>query len=149
MRHGGRVIYEPAASSREDAVPVAGELARRTRMSAGRVMALSELRDLPPGFAWRALSHKYGRLALPFLLLGALLSSLSLSRRRGYRARGGRAGRRATRPGRWRSAGIVPPGRAGRLARAAGQFTLGNVAVALGVVRGLRGRQKAHWDPVR
>jgi hypothetical protein len=148
VRHGGRVVYEPAASSREDAVPVAGEVARRTRMSAGRVMALSELRDLPPGFAWRALSHKYGRLALPFLLLGALLASLSLSRRRGYRALAG-AQVAVYASGALAVSGRVPPGRAGRLARAAGQFTLGNAAVALGVVRGLRGRQSVHWDPVR
>ncbi len=148
VRRGGRVVYEPEASSHEDAVPMAGELARRTRMSAGRVMALSELRDLPPGFAWRALSHKYGRLALPFLLLGGLASSLALARHRPYRlAAGLQAGAYAT--GGLAVAGFVPPGPAGRLARAAGQFTLGNVAVALGVVRGARGRQKAHWTPVR
>jgi hypothetical protein len=148
VRRGGRVIYEPQASSREDAVPVAGEVARRTRMSAGRVMALTELRDLPPGFAWRALSHKYGRLALPFLLLGALLGSLSLSGRRGYRALAlAQLGFYAT--GALAVGGSTPPGKAGRLARAAGQFTLGNAAVGLGVVRGLRGRQSVHWDPVR
>jgi len=148
VRRGGRVVYEPEASSREDAVPVAGEVARRTRMSAGRVMAFTELRDLPAGFAWRALSHKYGRLALPFLLLGGLLSSLSLARRRPYRlAAAAQAGAYAT--GALAIAGVVPPGPAGRLARAAGQFTLGNVAVALGVIRGARGAQKAHWDPVR
>ena len=148
VRRGGRVVYEREASSHEDAVPVAGEMARRTRMSAGRVMALSELRDLPAGFTWRALSHKYGRLALPFLLLGVLASSLALSRRRPYRlAAGVQAGAYAT--GGLAVAGVVPPGPAGRLARAAGQFTLGNVAVARGVVRGARGRQKAHWEPVR
>jgi poly-beta-1,6-N-acetyl-D-glucosamine synthase len=148
VRRGGRVVYEPAASSHEDAVPVAGEMARRTRMSAGRVMALSELRDLPAGFAWRAVSHKYGRLALPFLLLGGLTSSIALARRRPYRlAAGLQTGAYAT--GALAVAGITPPGPAGRVARAAGQFTLGNVAVALGVVRGARGRQKAHWQPVR
>jgi biofilm PGA synthesis N-glycosyltransferase PgaC len=148
VRRGGRVVYEPAASSREEAVPLKGEVARRTRMSAGRVMSLAELRDLPPRFAWRALSHKYGRLALPFLLLLGLVSSLTLARRRPYRlAAGLQAGAYAT--GALAVAGVVPPGPAGRLARAAGQFTLGNVAVALGVVRGARGRQKAHWDPVR
>jgi biofilm PGA synthesis N-glycosyltransferase PgaC len=148
VREGGRVVYDPRASSREEAVPVAGEIARRTRMTAGRVMSLSELRSLPLGFAWRALSHKYGRLALPFLLLAVLVSSLSLFRRRPYRiAAEAQAAMYVT--GALATAGIVPPGRAGRLARAAGQFTLGNVAVALGVVRGVRGRQGVTWDPVR
>jgi hypothetical protein len=117
-------------------------------MTAGRVMALSELESLPPGFAWRALSHKYGRLALPFLLLALLVSSLTLVRRRPYRlaaaAQGG-----AYLTGALATAGVVPPGRAGRVARAAGQFTLGNVAVALGVIRGVRRRQGVTWDPVR
>ncbi len=148
VRRGGRVVYEPEASSHEERVPATGELARRSRMSAGRVMALSELRDLPLGFAWRAASHKYGRLALPFLLAAALASSLALVPRRPYRTlAAGQAAFYAT--GALASAGAAPPGAAGRLARAAGQFTLGNVAVALGVVRGIRGRQSAHWDPVR
>jgi hypothetical protein len=148
VRTGGRVVYEPRASSREEAVPVAGEVARRTRMTAGRVMALSELQSLPRGFAWRALSHKYGRLALPFLLLAVLASSLTLFRRRPYRL-AAEAQTATYLTGALATAGVVPPGRAGRLARAAGQFTLGNVAVALGVIRGVRGRQGVTWDPVR
>jgi cellulose synthase/poly-beta-1,6-N-acetylglucosamine synthase-like glycosyltransferase len=148
VRQGGRVIYEPAASSKEDAVAPSAEVARRSRMSAGRVMALSELRDLPAGFAWRALSHKFGRLALPFLLLGALLSSLSLARRRRYRALAA-AQIAVYGAGALASRGYAPAGPLGRLARAAGQFTLGNAAVAVGVVRGLRGRQTVRWDPVR
>jgi glycosyltransferase involved in cell wall biosynthesis len=148
VRRGGRVVYEPRAASREDALGAAAEVARRSRMSAGRVMALSELRDLPRGFALRALSHKYGRLALPFFLAGALVASLTLSRDRRYRVLaalqlavyGG---------GALACAGVVPPGPAGRMARAAGQFTLGNAAVGAGVVRGLRGRQDVRWDPVR
>jgi biofilm PGA synthesis N-glycosyltransferase PgaC len=148
VREGGRVVYEPEASSSEEAVPLRGELARRTRMSAGRVMSLSELRGMPARFVWRALSHKYGRLALPFLLLAALVSSLSLARRRPYGAlAAAQAGVYAT--GALAAAGAVPPGPAGRVARAAGQFTFGNVAVALGVLRGLRRRQGVTWDPVR
>ena len=148
VRSGGRVVYEPDASSSEEAVPLQGELARRSRMSAGRVMSLVELRDLPRGFAWRVLSHKYGRLALPFLLVAALVSSLSLARRRPYGAlAAAQAGLYGA--GALATAGVVPPGPAGRLARAAGQFTFGNAAVALGVVRGLRKRQGVTWDPVR
>src|SRR5215207_9191223 len=125
VRGGGRVVYEPRASSLEPELDATAEVARRSRMGAGRVMALRELRTLPPGFAWRVASHKFGRLLLPFALLGALASSLALWRRRPYRllallqlgAYG--AGAAAAR-------GVVPPGPLGRLARMLGQFTLGN-----------------------
>jgi hypothetical protein len=46
------------------------------------------------------------------------------------------------------AAGIAPPGRLGRLFRGLGQFTLGNAAVAIGVLRGLRGRQSEMWEAV-
>jgi biofilm PGA synthesis N-glycosyltransferase PgaC len=148
VREGGRVIYEPRACSLEPELDATAEVARRSRMGAGRVMALGELRNLPPGFAWRAASHKFGRLLLPFALLGALASSLALWRRRRYRllallqlgAYG--VGAAAAR-------GVVPPGPLGRVARMLGQFTLGNAAVAIGVVRGLRRRQSTRWEPVR
>jgi cellulose synthase/poly-beta-1,6-N-acetylglucosamine synthase-like glycosyltransferase len=148
VRRGGRAIYEPEAASNEEALPAGAELARRSRMGAGRVMALSELRGLPPGFALRVLSHKFGRLALPFLLLTALASSTSLAARDPYRklvfAQAAAYG-----TGALAAAGVAPPGPPGKLARAAGQFVLGNAATALGVIRGLRGRQSVRWQPVR
>jgi hypothetical protein len=148
VRKGGRAVYEPAAASSEEALPPEAEIARRSRMGAGRVMALSELKGLPTDFALRVLSHKFGRLALPFLLLTALLSSLSLAGRRPYR---GIAIAQAAvyASGVLASAGLSPPGPLGRLTRAAGQFLLGNVAIAVGVVRGLRRRQSVRWEPVR
>ena len=36
-----------------------------------------------------------------------------------------------------------------KLARACGQFVLGNYAVGVGLVRGLRKAQGIRWDPVR
>jgi cellulose synthase/poly-beta-1,6-N-acetylglucosamine synthase-like glycosyltransferase len=147
VRAGGRVIYEPLAASEEPPPSARGEVARRSRMGAGRVMAAAELRGLPAGFAMRIVSHKLGRLALPFLLLGCLLASLALSGHGAYRAiailqllaygAGGLA-----------AAGIAPPGRLGRVCRGLGQFVLGNVAVGIGVVRGLRGRQSVVWEQV-
>jgi cellulose synthase/poly-beta-1,6-N-acetylglucosamine synthase-like glycosyltransferase len=147
VRAGGRVIYEPLAASEEPPPSARGEVARRSRMGAGRVMAAAELRGLPAGFAMRVVSHKLGRLALPFLLLICLLASLALSGSSGYRALailqlaayavGGLA-----------AAGIAPPGAPGRVCRGLGQFVLGNVAVGIGVVRGLRGRQSVVWEQV-
>lgn len=148
VRGGGRVIYEPGAASVEGPVGTAEELARRSRIGAGRAMLLAELDGLPPAFAVRLLSHKFGRLALPFLMLGTLGSSLALANRPAYRtalaaqlslyALGGLS-----------AAGIDAPGPARVLSRAARQLLVGNVAVAIGTVRGLRGRQSVRWQAVR
>ena len=145
---GGRVVYDREAASIEEGLDASAEMARRSRMSAGRVMLLDELRRVPAGFAFRVLSHKHGRLLLPFTMLGALLSSLSLARRPGYRAAAA-AQLAVYGVGAAATAGIVPPGPARRPARAAGQFLLGNVATGVGIVRALRGRQSVRWDAVR
>lgn len=147
VRAGGRVVYEPLAASEEPPPSARGEVARRSRMGAGRLMAVGELRGLPRSFAMRIVSHKLGRLALPFFLLTCLLASLGLSSRPFYRALA------ATQVGAYgagalAAAGIAPPGRLGRLFRGLGQFTLGNAAVAVGVLRGLRGRQSEVWEAV-
>ena len=147
-RGGGRVVYEPQASSSEPPVSVAGEVERRARMGAGRTMLAAELRGLPARFAWRLASHKIGRLALPFLLVTALATSLALAP--------AAAGWRIVAAlqvaaygiGLLAAAGVVLPGRAGRLAGAARQFVVGNWAIAVGVVRAVRGRQQATWRHV-
>ncbi|MBS1868218.1 MAG: glycosyltransferase [Actinobacteria bacterium] len=149
VRAGGRVVYEPQAASEEEALDASAELARRSRMGAGRAMLLRELHGLPPAFAWRLISHKHGRLALPFLLLAALLGALGPG--------GGRLRRAAAlvqlafygTAGITLATGAQPSGPAGRVARMAAQFTLGNVAVGVGVVRAARRRQSARWEPVR
>jgi poly-beta-1,6-N-acetyl-D-glucosamine synthase len=147
VRDGGRVVYEPAAMSLEERLPPRAEHARRSRMGAGRVMLLPELRGLPRGFALRLISHKYGRLTLPFFSMALLVSSASLGRRPVYLAvtavqaaayiLGGLA-----------LAGHSPGGPAGRLARAASQYMVGNAAVVVGVARAIRGRQSVRWEPV-
>lgn len=148
VRDGGRVVYEPEASSTEPSLDARAEVARRSRMGAGRVMLAPELQGLPAGFAWRLLSHKFGRLALPFVVAWMLVSSLGLARRRPYR---GLAAAQLVvyGAGGLALAGIEPPGRSGMLARASAQFLLGNAAVAVGVLRAVRGRQDVRWDPVR
>lgn len=148
VRSGGRVAYESRASSLEPALDASAEVTRRSRIGAGRLMLASELRGLPPAFVGRVVSHKYGRLALPFLLLGVLGSSVGLRRRQPYRlaaaAQVGVYGLAAA-----SLAGLQPPGRAGLPSRIARQFLVGNLAVAIGVVRAARGRQDARWDAVR
>jgi hypothetical protein len=46
------------------ALPAAAELALRSRIGAGRLLRLSEIRRLPIRFTWRVLSHKHARLRL-------------------------------------------------------------------------------------
>src|SRR3712207_8856981 len=70
VRGGGRVVYEPEAASEEGGLGAAAELERRSRIGAGRAMLVRELHGLPTGFAVRLVSHKFGRLALPFLQIG-------------------------------------------------------------------------------
>ena len=147
-RSGGRAVYEPSAGSTEPAIARGAEIPRRSRMSAGRLQMAADLRGLPWAFRWRVLSHKYGRLALPVLLPTVLLSSLVLSRRMPYRAAAavqvaGYALGAAS------LAGATPPRPLATLARACGQFMLGNYSVGVGLLRGLRGAQGIRWDPVR
>jgi biofilm PGA synthesis N-glycosyltransferase PgaC len=148
VRAGGRVVYEPRATSVEAGLRAGPELERRARITAGRAMLAGELRDLPAGFAWRLLSHKFGRLGLPFALLGALAGSAAAGRRPAYRAAAGvqLAGYGV---GVLAIAGVHAPGRLRPVSSAAGQFVLGNVATTRGVIRALRGRQDVRWRAVR
>ncbi len=148
VRAGGRVLYEPAAHSTEDALGASAELERRARIGAGRAMLVGELASLPRAFAFRLVSHKFGRLALPFLLAGAFAASLTLARRRPYGAFAALQGG-AYALGAAGAAGVAPAGPAGRPARILGQFLVGNVAIGMGVVRAARGRQRATREPVR
>jgi biofilm PGA synthesis N-glycosyltransferase PgaC len=148
VRAGGRVLYEPEAASSEAAVGTAEELARRSRIGAGRAMLLAELKGLPPGFAVRLVSHKFGRLALPFLMIGTLGSSASLASRPVYRAALA-AQLSLYALGGLSAAGIDAPGPGRSVSRAARQLLVGNAAVAIGTVRGLRGRQSVRWTAVR
>lgn len=148
VRAGGRVVYEPEALSTEAALAPGLELERRARIAAGRAMLAAELADLPWGFRWRLVTHKYGRLALPFLLMGTLLASLTLLGRPGYRV-WAVAQLAAYGVGTVAALGVTPPPPARGPARAAGQFVLGNVATMRGVVRAVRGRQQVKWQAVR
>jgi glycosyltransferase involved in cell wall biosynthesis len=136
VRQGGRVIYEPRIVSREDRLGSDDELERRTRIGAGRALLLRELHGLPPSFALRLLSHKFGRLLLPFFLLGMLGGSLSLVRRRAF----------------YRdiaAAQIVFYVLGAADFPVARQFLIGNIASARGVLRAAKGAQGTQWSGVR
>jgi cellulose synthase/poly-beta-1,6-N-acetylglucosamine synthase-like glycosyltransferase len=148
IRGGGRVVYEPGAHAIEAPLEHDAQIVRRARISAGRMQLLDEVASLPPAFAWRLISHKVGRLALPALLLTALVSSLALASRPIYRGFAllqsafymlGLAGAR----------GFDPPAPGRHVVRAATQFLVGNAGIVLGVVRAVRRRQSVHWDRAR
>jgi len=146
--NGGRVVYEPDASSREAALGPRQELSRRARIGAGRVLLVDQLWRLPTGFRVRVVSHKLGRLAVAPLLLALLGSSLALARTRFYRA-AALAQVSAYAPGVIALSGVRIPGRGSVVFRASGELVLGCAGTAVGLVRGLRGRQSATWEPVR
>jgi len=79
VARGFRAIYEPKAIGWEEAAEMAG-FKRRVRIMAGNLQQLRELprlvrRPLPLFFA---LSHKLGRLMVPFGMAGAFLASVAL-----------------------------------------------------------------------
>ena len=148
VREGGRVIHDPEVFSMEPMLDPAKEYRRRSRLGAGRMVLLSELAGLPAGYRWRLISHKVARLVLPFSLVSALVTSVALARRPLYAALAG-AQLLSYGLGALSLAGRRPPGPTGRLAQASGQFMLGNLGVARGVLQGARGGQTHLWQPTR
>lgn len=149
VRRGGRVVYEPAAGSTEPALDPRLELDRRARIGAGRVALLPAVRRLPPGFALRVASHKLGRLALAPMLLATLVSALGMMR-------SGRVYRLAAAlqlcmyaPGLLALARVPVPNAARPVCGASREVLVGCAGTAIGLVRGLAGRQSAIWNPVR
>lgn len=88
-RAGYRVLYDPEAIATDFAASsVAGEFTRRVRIATGCFRALGGILrgPLDPLTAFAFFSHKLLRWVLPFLLLGMLLTSVSLLDRSLYRA---------------------------------------------------------------
>jgi cellulose synthase/poly-beta-1,6-N-acetylglucosamine synthase-like glycosyltransferase len=88
-RLGFRVLYDPEARGTDFAAStVAGEFARRVRIATGSFRALGGLLrgPLDPVTAFAFVSHKLLRWALPFLLIGMLVTSSALLDSPRYRA---------------------------------------------------------------
>lgn len=82
VKKGYRVVYRPQARTSERVSPTAqDEIARRTRMIAGRYQAISLAGQyLPfnrPRLVWQVVSHKFFRPLVPFAMIGALLFNLA------------------------------------------------------------------------
>jgi poly-beta-1,6-N-acetyl-D-glucosamine synthase len=81
IRQGYRVISEPKAVVWERPThSMDDEVKRRSRLTAGRFQIISMSRDylpyLPPLLQFQVISHKFLRLAIPHLMIGALLSNI-------------------------------------------------------------------------
>ena len=81
IRQGYRVISEPKAIVWERPTQSMGdEVSRRSRLTAGRFQIISMSRAflpyLPLLLQFQVISHKFLRLAIPHLMIGALLSNL-------------------------------------------------------------------------
>jgi poly-beta-1,6-N-acetyl-D-glucosamine synthase len=81
IRQGYRVISEPRAVVWERPTQSMGdEVRRRSRLTAGRFQVISMSRDflpyLPVLLQFEVISHKFLRLAIPHLMIAALLSNL-------------------------------------------------------------------------
>jgi len=83
LKKGFRSVYEPEAVSYEPAQDMTG-FGRRVRIMTGNVQQLTEIRallnPLRPLPLFFFLSHKAGRLAVPFAMVSALLANLFLLR---------------------------------------------------------------------
>ena len=81
IRQGYRVVSEPKAVVWERPTQTMGdEVNRRSRLIAGRFQIISMSRDylpyLPPLLQFEVISHKFLRLAIPHLMIAALLSNI-------------------------------------------------------------------------
>lgn len=81
VRRGYRLVYVPEAKSFERVSPSAeDEIARRTRINAGRFQAIAMAKQILPFhrplLVWQILSHKFLRPLVPFGMIGALLFNL-------------------------------------------------------------------------
>jgi cellulose synthase/poly-beta-1,6-N-acetylglucosamine synthase-like glycosyltransferase len=147
LEEGHRVCYEPAARATETTAPsMREEMRRKTRIGAGGFQAigltkamLDPRRGMPALGYW---SHKILRWCAPFLLLGAILTNLTLIAEPLYAAflvaqlAGLVIGLQ----------GLLPRSIDHRLVRPVRYFFLMNLALFIGFFRFLRGTQRVTWE---
>jgi len=150
LEDGHRVRYEPTARATEYTAPtVKDEMKRKSRIGAGGFQAigltaamLNPLRGMPALGYW---SHKVLRWVVPFLMLGALLSSAALAAQPLYALFLGAQllsvaiGLEGLGPGKFDL----------RLIRPVRYFFLMNLALFIGFFRFLRGTQRVTWEQAR
>jgi cellulose synthase/poly-beta-1,6-N-acetylglucosamine synthase-like glycosyltransferase len=150
LEGGHRVCYEPEARATECTAPtMRDEMKRKSRIGAGGFQAigmtaamLNPLRGMPAMGYW---SHKLLRWFVPFLMLGALVSSALLSSQPFY-ALALTAQLLSVAIG---LQGLRPSAADHRLVRPVRYFLLMNLALLIGFFRFLRGTQRVTWEQAR
>jgi cellulose synthase/poly-beta-1,6-N-acetylglucosamine synthase-like glycosyltransferase len=140
---GYRAVYEPEAIGYEEAAEMAG-FQRRVRIMAGNVQQLREIPRLlkPPRILplFFFISHKVGRLAVPFCMLAMLLSNLLLLSSPLYRVTAALQGTfylLSALGAKWR---LKP-----KVLRVPWYFSMINAATFFGIYFALRGRRRLVW----
>jgi len=149
LRHNGRIVYDAEAVGTEETPPTIGsEFRRRVRIGIGDYQSLPLLWQLlNPRYGWTAfafLSHKIFRWAVPFFLIGMVISALLLLDRplfqRVLALQAAAVGLAV--------AGAYVPGRRlpSRCLRALTMFACMNLALLLGFCRWLSSPQSGTWQ---
>jgi cellulose synthase/poly-beta-1,6-N-acetylglucosamine synthase-like glycosyltransferase len=148
IKQGHRVVYEPSAVAYENGTPTARqEWRRRVRVAAGAMQSMLR-REWPPITRpvelWQYISHKALRWMMPWLLLTLLVSNVLLAPTHWFYQ--------------WTLAGqgvVYLSAIAGlvslrfRLTRVGGitfYFVMSNVAMAVGLLKGIVNRQPVMWQ---
>ncbi|HEV3022552.1 MAG TPA: glycosyltransferase family 2 protein, partial [Pirellulales bacterium] len=147
IRSGHRVVYDPDAVASENGTPSSGqEFRRRVRVAAGAVQSLKRGEFPPPWMPvefWQFLSHKLLRWLEPIVLVALLAANVGLCADSMWYT-WALAGQAAC----WLVAlagAISARFRATRLGGVAFYFALSQVAISVGLVKGVFNRQKVTW----
>jgi biofilm PGA synthesis N-glycosyltransferase PgaC len=154
LRGGKRVSYEPAAVSHEPtSASLRDERDRRRRITAQRWRLLATPTVFPlrrPIVMWQIVSHKIGRLLLPFFALGALVANIAevlLEVRPRHRRRS--AVLLAAQVAFYGTAAVGPKlrlsGRAGKLVLLPRYLVEMNRATVEGLIAVIRGERHGQW----
>jgi poly-beta-1,6-N-acetyl-D-glucosamine synthase len=153
LHRGYRVVYVPTARSTERISPTAqDEMARRTRIVAGRYQAIWHSRQLLPWkrplLVWQIVSHKFLRPLVPLAMIAALGANLLLALRERPLARllllwqMGFYGTAVL------GSYCYPGGILGKLLYLPTYLVTSNLAALLGLGRFLAGQQTTLWQRV-
>lgn len=153
LHDGYRVVYVPTAHSTERISPTAqDEMARRTRIVAGRYQAIWRGRELLPWkrplLVWQIVSHKFLRPLVPLAMIAALFANVALAWRKRPLARPLLFLQIAFYGAALLGSYLHPGGKLGKLLYLPTYLVNSNLAALLGLGRFLAGRQTTRWQRV-
>lgn len=153
LHDGYRVVYVPTARSTERISPTAqDEMARRTRIVAGRYQAIWRGRELLPWkrplLVWQIVSHKFLRPLVPLAMMAALFANLVLVFRARPLARLLLVGQMGFYGTAVLGSYFHPGGKLGKLLYLPTYLVNSNLAALLGLGRFLAGKQTTRWQRV-